>query len=142
MGMTMRAALVAALGFAVSPAGAASLEEGRATYTAVCGKCHGQITEQLSRHGIDGRIWPAVMSPLGPNLTGIFGRPAGTIGGYRYSNAMRKAAPGIVWDAPSLDVWLANSQAMIKGSYMFLKLKPEKRAVVIEYLEKVAKHRR
>ncbi len=39
------------------------------------------------------------MAPVGPNLTGVFGRPARSYAGYRYSNAYKAAALEIVWDA-------------------------------------------
>src|SRR2546422_92670 len=35
-------------------------------------------------------------SPVGPNLHGIFGRKAGTIENYTYSESMKSS--GIVWD--------------------------------------------
>jgi cytochrome c len=123
------------------PAGAASLEEARAAYVDTCSRCHGLVTEHQAAGRGAARVLPAVMSPLGPNLTGIYGRPAGSIDGYRYSNALRKAAPDLVWDAATLDRWLTDSQAMVKGSYMFLKLDAARRALVIKYLRQVAPYR-
>ncbi len=75
------------------------------------------------------------MAPVGPNLTGVFGRPAGSYAGYRYSNAFKAAALDIVWDAKSLDRWLTSTQNMIRGSYMFLKVKQPKRGKIIAYLK-------
>ena len=40
----------------------------------------------------------------GPSLAAIWGRRAGTVGGFgRYSSALKHA--GITWDAPTLDGW-------------------------------------
>ncbi len=80
------------------------------------------------------------MMPTGSNLEGIAGRPAGIVEGYPYSEAFRKAAPEIVWDEQALDLWITNSQAMIRGSMMFLKVtEPEKRARIITYLKKFSR---
>lgn len=132
-------ALAAAL--LASPAAAAGMEDARAAYVDTCSKCHGLVTERQAGPPGAARALPAVMSPLGPNLTGIYGRPAGSIAGYRYSNALRKMAPDLVWDAATLDRWLTDSQAMVKGSYMFLKLDAARRALVIDYLREVAPFR-
>ncbi len=128
----LRMALVVAAVWQVgaAPAGAAGL----ALYGKHCVRCHGTIDATRSGARGQGRFLPAVMTPLGPNLTGIYGRPAGTIPGYRYSNAFREAAQGLIWNADSLDRWLANSQAMIRGSYMFLKLKQPDRGKIIRFL--------
>jgi cytochrome c len=126
-------ALLVWAGIGTAPAGAA--EDGRALYAKHCARCHGSIDETRSGALGRGRFLPAVMTPLGPNLTGIYGRRAGTVPGYRYSNAFRKAARGLVWQADSLDRWLANSQAMIRGSYMFFKLERPARSRIIRYLE-------
>ncbi len=39
------------------------------------------------------------------------------------------------WRADNLDRWLADSQAMICGSYMFFKLEQPERGKIIHYLE-------
>jgi cytochrome c len=131
--------LAAALAFALigRPAFADEAEGGRELYTKFCANCHGQITEVESSLDWRALTRKAVMNPTGPNLTGIVGRPAGIVEGYPYSEAFRKAAPEIVWDEQTLDLWITNSQAMIRGSMMFLKLpEPEKRARIIAYLKK------
>ena len=40
-----------------------------------------------------------------------------------------------MWDAESLDRWLTSTQKMIRGSYMFRKLKQPKRGKIIAYLK-------
>ena len=53
---------------------------------------------------------------LGPSLAGIIGRHAGTEAGYDYSAAMKSAA--IVWDATTLDQYLAAPQKFVPGNKM------------------------
>jgi cytochrome c2 len=113
---------------------------GRAVYVEVCQRCHGLITEQSSLLGA--RILPVVAVPPGPNLSNIVGRPVGSIKTFRYSNAMRAfAATGAVWDRATLDQYLINSQKLVRGSYMFLKVAQPKRKQVIDYLDRVARYR-
>lgn len=52
----------------------------------------------------------------GPNLWGVFGRPAGGHAGYNYSNALRQA--DFAWDAERLDDWLANPRTFLPGNKM------------------------
>lgn len=53
----------------------------------------------------------------GPSLAGVFGRKAGSADGFaRYSPAMRQA--GIVWNAETLDKFLADPQAFVRGNWM------------------------
>ena len=55
---------------------------------------------------------------FGPNLAGLFGRPAGQVDGYPYSNAMREI--GVVWTSETLDRFLTNPAAFIPGTEMKL----------------------
>ena len=115
-------------------------EIGRAVYVEVCQRCHGLINEQSSSLGA--RILPVVGLPLGPNLSDVMGRPVGSIKTFRYSNAMRAfAATGAIWDIDTLDRYLTNSQKLVRGSYMFLKVAQSKRKQVIDYLDRVARYR-
>ena len=52
----------------------------------------------------------------GPRHCGLLGRRAGSVPGFDYSPAMR--ASGIVWDAKSLDRFLANPAAVVPGTSM------------------------
>ncbi len=77
---------------------------------------------------------------IGPSLYGVFGRKAGTAPGFkRYSPAIKKS--GIVWNAETLDKYLAKPRAFIKGNRMpFAGLKKKAdRDNLIAYLEKAAK---
>lgn len=53
----------------------------------------------------------------GPSLSGVIGRKAGTLQSFsRYSDAIRSS--GLVWDAKTLDSWLADPQHVIPGNQM------------------------
>jgi len=55
----------------------------------------------------------------GPSLYRIIGRPAGAVAGFEYSDAMRsKAAGGLVWDAATLDRYVADPEALVPGTLM------------------------
>lgn len=91
----------AALLLALVSAGAASagdVRRGRAAYAA-CAACH-----------------EPGPNALGPPLTGIVGRPAGSIEGYRYSNAMRRS--GLVWTPQTLGRFMADPQGQVRGNRM------------------------
>jgi cytochrome c len=72
---------------------------------------------------------------VGPSLYGIIGRPAGTIAGFRYSDANRNS--GITWSEQELFNYLENPRARIPGTTMaFVGLRnPQQRADVIAYLK-------
>lgn len=55
----------------------------------------------------------------GPQLNGIFGRPAGSVEDYRYSDAMKEAgAQGLVWNDDTLAAYLAAPKNFVKGNKM------------------------
>jgi cytochrome c len=53
---------------------------------------------------------------VGPVLNGVVGRPAGSYPGFRYSDANKNSR--LVWDAPTLQVYLKNPQAKVPGTRM------------------------
>lgn len=119
----------------------AGADDGRELYLKLCSKCHGKITEQRSSDRWSGLRRPAVVMIIGPNLSGIVGRPAGQVAGYRYSKAFRAAAPELVWDEPTLDRWIADSKAMMPGTFMLLKVPDAgERRAVIDYLTTYARY--
>jgi cytochrome c len=71
---------------------------------------------------------------IGPNLKGVVGRPSGSLPGYQYSAAMQKAH--LVWDAATLDKWLANPNGLVPGTAMAFAGLPSEtdRQAVIAYL--------
>ena len=90
--------------------------------------------EKLFRRCVACHVIDQEVNRLGPNLVGVYGRPAGSVDGYTYSKGFADA--DFVWDETTLDPWLADPKAMIPGTKMLLKLaKPEDRADVIAYLK-------
>lgn len=73
-------------------------------------------------------------SVMGPNLNKLFGRKAGTAPGFAYSSALK--ASGIVWDAKTLDAYLAAPTKVVPGTRMVMKVPdPARRAALIVYLK-------
>ncbi len=72
---------------------------------------------------------------VGPSLAGLFGRTAGTLEDFKYSNAMKDS--GIVWDEETLDSFLKKPKDMVPKTRMaFPGLKKEQdRMDVIAYLK-------
>ena len=76
----------------------------------------------------------------GPTLKGIFGRKAGTVESYvGYSEALKSS--GVIWTEETLDEYLKNPKAFIKGTTMrFRKLgKEQDRQDLIAYLREATK---
>jgi cytochrome c len=69
-------------------------------------------------------IGPGATIKVGPPLNGIVGRPAASIEGYRYSHAMQNS--GLVFDAPTLTIYLKSPKALVPGTAMaFVGLKKD-----------------
>jgi len=70
---------------------------------------------------------------MGPSLAGVFGKKAAQQD-FKYSKAM--AASGLTWDEKTLDTYLANPTAVVKGTSMIFRVpKAEDRANLIAYLK-------
>ena len=52
----------------------------------------------------------------GPTLKGVIGRKAGSLEDYRYSAAMKRS--DVVWDAATIDKYVADPQAFVPGNRM------------------------
>jgi cytochrome c len=69
-----------------------------------------------------------------PPLAGVYGRKAGAVPGFAYSDAMKKS--GIVWDDASLGQFLADPSKSIPGTAMaFNVTDAQQRDDVIAYLK-------
>ena len=112
--------LVVGLAGAGSPA-PSELAAGEAIYER-CAACH-----SLDRDRV------------GPRHCGIFGRRAGSVPGFAYSEAMR--ASGIVWNRESLDTFLADPLGTVPGTFMTYAgiPDPEERAQLLAFLEVVTR---
>lgn len=117
----MRRALSIALSVAAaaqSAAVAADAERGRALYESRCVGCH----------SLDG-------NRTGPSHRGVFGRGAGSVASYAYSPALRDSR--LVWNAATLDRWLANPERLVPGQRMNYSVPgAEDRADLIAYLRR------
>ncbi|HSM40924.1 MAG TPA: cytochrome c family protein, partial [Afifellaceae bacterium] len=76
---------------------------------------------------------------VGPHLVGLFGRKAGSLEDYSYSDAM--ASSDVVWSAETLATYLEKPKDFIPGTKMvFAGLKKEDQIEdVIAYLEEATK---
>ena len=75
---------------------------------------------------------------VGPVLNGVFGRVAGTLEGFTYSAAMKKAGEdGLVWTPDKIAEFLVKPKDYVKGTKMTFNglPNPEDIANVIAYLE-------
>jgi cytochrome c len=73
----------------------------------------------------------------GPRLGGVYGRSSGDIAGFDYSRALKKAR--IVWDAASLEQWLADPDTLVPGNNMeFHVARPQERRDLISFLKQRA----
>ncbi len=106
-------------GAAVAAASTASAAETPAAFNQ-CKICH---TTEPGQHLV------------GPSLAGVYGRKAGTVGGYPSSPAMR--ASGLTWDDATLDRFLEAPLKVVPGTRMtFAGLKDAaERRDVIAYLK-------
>ncbi|WP_041647572.1 c-type cytochrome [Aromatoleum aromaticum] len=75
----------------------------------------------------------------GPRHCGLFGRRAGSLPDYGYSDAMRES--GIVWDAATLDRFLAAPTRVVPGTTMGYAGIPDpaERAALIEWLRETSR---
>lgn len=65
------------------------------------------------------QIGAGAVDRIGPHLNGIFDRAAGEAEGYRYSNAMQRAAAnGLTWDYATLDAFIENPRALVSQTRM------------------------
>ena len=76
---------------------------------------------------------------IGPMHKGLFGRPAGTVPGFNYSDAMKNS--GIVWSEQTLDQFLQGPRKLVPGTKMTYAGVPDaqERADLIAYLKQATK---
>lgn len=81
------------------------------------------------------QIGDGAKNAVGPALTGIVGRTAGTYPGYTYSDANKNS--GITWDVATLKDYLKNPRAKIPGTKMIFPGLPKDEDIdnVIAYLK-------
>ena len=108
-----------ALALPAGMAGAQDAASGERVFKSQCGICHAIA---------------AGRNMVGPSLAGIVGRKAGTIPGFRYTDANKNS--GLTWDAATLDRYLTNPRAAVPGTNMaFAGLKADQqRQDLVAYL--------
>jgi cytochrome c len=61
-------------------------------------------------------IGPGAKTKVGPELNGLFGRKAGSVEGFKYSEAMKKA--GWVWDEANFKEYITDPKKKVPGNKM------------------------
>ena len=107
---------IAAAFFAAVPALADTTAAGDAAagqkVFAVCKACH--------------QVGDKARNVVGPTLNGLFGRPAGMVEGYKYSEANRNS--GVVWDEAGFREYIKDPKGFMPGNKMaYAGLKDEKK---------------
>ena len=79
---------------------------------------------------------------IGPSLSGVFGRTAGTSAKYKYSKALKNAGGGgLVWSEKTISEYLVKPRTYVKGTKMtFIGLKkPADIENLMAFLKEAAK---
>jgi len=104
---------------AAMPAAAADIERGEQLWRK-CASCH-----TLDANG---------RNRAGPRLHGVFGRTAGSVPDYSYSDALKRS--GIIWNDQTLDAYIKDAEAFVPGTKMYGGLSQDAdRADLLAYLK-------
>ena len=79
----------------------AMIAGGKIMFEHRCRACHSNDPEDQS---------------YGPSLTGVYGRKAGSLPGFKYSDALKNS--GIIWNESSLRAWMENNTGVMPGTRM------------------------
>lgn len=70
----------------------------------------------------------------GPQLHGVYGRKAGSVTSFQYSDALKKSE--IVWTEETLERWLTDTDKLVPNNDMTFHVeKAEERRAIITYLK-------
>jgi cytochrome c len=70
----------------------------------------------------------------GPRLRNVYGRTAGSISTFKYSDALKSAH--VTWDDVSLDKWLTDTESLVPDNDMTFHVpKADERADIIRFLK-------
>ena len=94
-------AAVASMALTVPAFADGDVAAGRTAYNQ-CRPCH--------------QVGPDAQNSVGPTLNGIYGRKAGEVPNYNYSDANKNS--GITWDEANLKEYLKNPRAKVPGTKM------------------------
>jgi cytochrome c len=109
---------LATFAFLVCIAGRAqTTESGKALFEKRCGGCHALDRDKE-----------------GPRLRGVYGRVAGSVDSFQYSDALKKSK--ITWTDESLDKWLTDTEKLVPDNDMTFHVeRPDERGEIIAYLK-------
>jgi len=104
-------------GSALFPSRAAQLVDGKVVFEKRCGGCHALDRDKE-----------------GPRLGGVYGRKAGTIDSFQYSDALKNSK--VVWSDNTLDRWLTDTEKLVpKNDMSFHVESADERKAIIDYLK-------
>ena len=96
---------------------AAEQMDGKALFEKRCGGCHSLDKDKE-----------------GPRLAGVYGRKAGTIDSFQYSEALKNSK--IVWSDNTLERWLTDTEKLVPNNDMSFHVQSaEERKAIIAYLK-------
>jgi cytochrome c len=73
----------------------------------------------------------------GPRLAGVYGRPAGAVDSFQYSDALKKSR--IVWSDATLDSWLTDTEKVVPNNDMTFHVEQaDERREIIAYLKQIS----
>ena len=99
------------------PSNAQDPGDGKALFAKRCGGCHALDRDKE-----------------GPRLGGVYGRTAGSVESFQYSDALKKSQ--IVWTDATLDRWLTNTEALVPDNDMTFHVEStDERRTIIGYLK-------
>jgi cytochrome c len=106
------------IGSTLSAVGRAqTAETGKGLFERRCGGCHALDRDKE-----------------GPRLRGVYGRLAGSVDSFQYSEGLKKSK--ITWTDETLDKWLADTEKVVPGNDMTFHIeKPDERREIIAYLK-------
>jgi cytochrome c len=97
--------------------GAQDSADGKALFEKRCGGCHALDRDKE-----------------GPRLGGVYGRTAGTLDSFQYSDALKKSK--VIWGDATLDKWLTDTETLVPNNDMTFHVeKADERREIIAYLK-------
>ena len=96
---------------------AQTTENGKALFEKRCGGCHALDRDKE-----------------GPRLRGVYGRVAGSVDSFQYSDALKKSK--ITWTEETLDKWLTDTEKLVPENDMSFHVeKADERGEIIAFLK-------
>ncbi len=115
-------ALVVAGSSVSVPGRAQERADGKALFEKRCGGCHALDRDKE-----------------GPRLGGVYGRVAGSIDSFQYSDALKKSK--VKWVDATLDQWLTDTEKLVPDNDMTFHVeKADERSAIIAYLKQNSGH--